>query len=317
MKNLYIKDLKASDILTQETFALQDLQKLQTKDGKPYYRVYLADKTGVIIGQIWADYIQNVERAAMNKGSVVMVDAKVEDYKGVLQLNVQKMAHFDEQYIEDFIEGSQFNIDDLWKKLESYINAISDESIKSFLNKIFLDQDIKLKYMRYPAAEYIHHGFQGGLLEHVVEMLDISAPLKIYYKEANFDLVTAGIIIHDIGKIFELNRNGVAIERTKEGYLIGHLIKSYEVLEEYGKDILNEDTLLSLKHIILSHHGEHEYGSPVKPSIIEASIVYHIDVLSSQVRSMQRVIETKAIDEQGFTEYDRILGTKVYVGKNN
>jgi 3'-5' exoribonuclease len=145
-------------------------------------------------------------------------------------------------------------------------------------------------------------------------MIDISEPMKIYYPKANFDIIYAGIILHDIGKLLELNAVGMAIQRTVEGHLIGHLIKSYELLIEKGTGILNEENMLALKHIILSHHNELEYGSPVKPVTLEAMIVSKIDYLSSQTRMLQRVLDSNSVDEMGFTEYDRILGNKAYTG---
>jgi 3'-5' exoribonuclease len=314
MKNLFIKDLQKSQILTQELFAIQNVERMQTKDGKPYYRVYLSDKTGTIVGQVWSDAIPNIERSALDKGNVIMLDGKVEEFKGVLQVNILKANRVEEQYLEDFVEGSKFDLDLLWSKLDEYIANIKNAQVRKFIDKVFADPEIKIRYMRYPAAEYVHHGFQGGLLEHVVEMLDISKPMQLYYPEADFDLITAGIIMHDIGKIYELERIGVTIQRTMEGYLVGHLVKSFELVHDFGKDVLDPQTLLKLKHIVLSHHGELEYGSPIKPATIEAMIVCRIDMLSSQTRSVQRVVNTKAVDELGFTEYDRIIGTKIFVG---
>jgi len=315
MKNLYVKDLKKSDMLIQEMFAVQSTEKLLTKDGKPYVKVFLCDKTGVISGQIWSDALNNVEKGALSKGAVVTVDAKVEEFKGALQLNVLKVNAVNEQYIDEFIEGSSFGVDVLWNKLEKFIEKIKDAELKAFINSVFEDQDLKLKYSRYPAAEFVHHAFQSGLLEHVVEMLEISEPLEKYYPEANFDFVIAGIIFHDIGKLDELERIGVSMQRTTEGYLIGHLIKSFEFVTEKGKGKLSDKNLLTLQHIILSHHGQLEFGSPVKPTTIEAVIVHHIDMTSSQIRSIQRVIRTKVADEQGFTEFDRIAGTRIYTGE--
>jgi 3'-5' exoribonuclease len=314
MKNIYVSDLKKSDILTDELFAIQNIERLQTKDGKPYVRVYLTDKTGTIVAQIWSDNLANVERGALEKGAVIMIDAKVEEFKGNLQLSITKAKKVSEQFIDDFIEGSQFKIEDMWEKLEKYMKSIKDENISKYLDVLFSDNDLKAKFKIYPAAEYVHHSFQGGLLEHVVEMIDISEPMKIYYPKANFDIIYAGIILHDIGKLLELNAVGMAIQRSVEGYLLGHLIKSYELLIEKGTGVLNEQNMLALKHIILSHHNELEYGSPVKPVTLEAMIVSKIDYLSSQTRMLQRVLDSNSIDEMGFTEYDRILGNKAYTG---
>jgi 3'-5' exoribonuclease len=203
----------------------------------------------------------------------------------------------------------------LWQKLESYINGIADTEIKAMLKTIFADSEINRRFKTFPAAEFVHHSFRGGLLEHVVEMLDISGSLKSYYEEANYDYVYAGIILHDIGKIFELAPVGAAIERTKEGYLLGHLILSFETLLRYGKD-LDPEKLLNLKHIVLAHHGVLEYGSPVIPATIEAAIVHEVDKLSSTTRTYQKVIRQSRENGHEFAEWDKILGTKVYLGES-
>lgn len=312
MKNIFVKDLRKSDILTQEMFAIQNFERLQTKDGKPYIKLYLSDKTGSIQGFIWSDSIPNIEKGCLQKGLVVMIDAKGEDFKGNIQLNISKMSKVSEQYIEDFIEGSQFSADELTDKLNKHIATIKTESLSKLIEKLFSDPDIKLKFTFFPAAEYIHHAFQNGLLEHVIEMLDLADIMKTFYKDADYDLIKTGIIFHDIGKIYEFDRVGVTMQRTVDGYLIGHLIKSYEALLDASKGILDDKTLLALKHIVLSHHGELEFGSPVRPATLEAMIVHHLDQLSSQTRSIERMEKNSAIDELGFTEYDRVLGTKVY-----
>jgi len=312
MKSIYVKDIRKNDFLTDVSFAVQEFERLQTKDGKPYNKILLTDRTGSITGFVWSDNIANIDRGALTKGGVVSIDAKVEEFKNALQLNIQRASKVSEQYIEDFIEGSQFKTNDLWEKLESHIAKIKDESIKKLIDKLFADEEIKKKFMYSPAAEYVHHGFQSGLLEHVVEMLDIAHSIEDYYKDANFDLVRCGIIFHDIGKIYELAQTGVVTYRTTEGYLLGHLIIGFELLLKFATGVVDDKTLLALKHIVISHHGEFEFGSPIKPATMEAMIVYHVDVMSSQVRTMDRAKKSKFVDDQGFTEFDRIVGSKVY-----
>jgi len=313
MKTLYVKDLATGMTLSQEGFAVRTIELAQTKDNKPYYKLFLIDKTGEIKGQIWSDSLKRIDKNILKPGNVILIDALVEDYRGLMQLNIFNAEKADETALSDYMEASDFKIDDLWDELKKYISKVKSTEIKKFLTEIFEDTEITRKFKTYPAAEFVHHAFQGGLLEHVLEMLDCSQPLRKYYPEANFDLVTAGVILHDIGKLFELEPVGVTVQRTTEGYLIGHLIKSFETLLEKGK-LLKPETLLNLKHIILSHHGLLEFGSPILPATIEATIVNYLDQLSSKTRIFQKLIRKNINNEQLFAEYDRIIGAKVYLG---
>ncbi len=243
-----------------------------------------------------------------------MINGTVEDYRGVLQLNIFGASRVSESSVADYMEASAFNLDDLWAQLLAHIDSIQAPEIKKLLAKVLTDADLVRKYKTYPAAEYVHHDFQGGLLEHVVEMMDVAQPLKKYYPEANFDLVITGIFFHDIGKLWELEPVGVTTQRTNEGYLMGHLVKSFEVFTNLAEGVLTQEQKLSLQHIILSHHGTREYGSPVIPASIEASIVYSIDVLSTRIRIFQKVLRKNAETEGDFSETDKFVGGKVFLG---
>ena len=316
MKTLYVKDLSSGMTLTQEGFAIKSLEVSQTKDNKPYYSLFLIDKTGEVKGKIWSESLKKIDRKLLKIGTIILIDALVEDYRGTLQLNIFNAQRVDETALSDYMEASDFKIDDMWDDLNKYISNIENKEIKNFLNSLFSDKEIVRKYKSYPAAEFVHHTFQGGLLEHVVEMLDCAQPLRKYYPEADFDLITAGIILHDIGKINELEPAGVAVQRTTEGYLIGHLINSFEVLTEKGKE-LSPRILMNLKHIVLSHHGYLEFGSPKIPATIEANIVTYLDQMSSKTRIFQKIIRRNSNNNQLFTEFDSYIGTKIYLGNLN
>lgn len=315
MKTYYVKDLSKGLVLNNESFAVKLVESSQTKDNKPFYKLILVDRTGEIKAQIWADNIVNVEKSALIPGNVILINAMVEDYRGTLQLNILKASKVDETMLSEYMEASDFDLDKLWLELKAYVTAVKDINIQHLLEDILEDKELGARFKTYPAAEYVHHAFQGGLLEHTVEMLDLCMPLKKYYQEADFDLVTAGIILHDSGKLFELQPVGVTIQRTTEGYLIGHLIKSYELLLERGPKYLNMEQLLQLKHIILSHHGYLEFGSPVVPATIEANIVSYVDQLSSKTRIFQKVIRKNIDNGVAFSEFDKIIGAKVYLGE--
>lgn len=314
MKSIYVTDISNGMTITNETFAVNEAKQVTTKDGKPYYKLVLADKTGIINANIWSDRFDQIEKSALKVGNVVMIDATASEFKGSVNLSIMKLTHVDESQLDEFIEGSDLNLEDMWKSLELHIASIESSEIKQFLEKLFADDEIKRRFKIWPAAEMVHHSFRGGLIEHVLEMLDMSETLRKSYKEADFDLVKAGIIIHDIGKIREMEIVGTVVQKTTEGQLLGHLVISYEILIEYGTDVLSAENIMKLKHIILSHHGQREYGSPVVPATIEAAIVSKVDDASYFVRTFQKAIRKGAETEDGFTEWDRFLQTRVYKG---
>lgn len=315
MKTLYVNDLDKGLTISNETFALKEVQFSETKDKKPFYRVVLVDKTGEIGGQIWSDNIPNVEKNALKVGKVVNINAVVEDYRGKLQLNILKVNAVDENALDEYLESSDFDLDELWQRLLEYIDKVQNPQIKQLLQKTFANDNFNRKFKTSPAAEYVHHSFRGGLLEHVLEMLDLAMTMSKYYPEANFDLVVAGIIFHDIGKTSELDTVGTVVQRTPAGYLLGHITIGYEMLINLATGILDEDTLLQLKHIVLSHHGELEFGSPVLPASIEAAIVHGVDDASSKVRIYQKIMRKNTSKEGQFSDWDNILRTRVFLGK--
>lgn len=314
MKTYYVKDLQKGLVLSNETFAVKSTESALTKDGKQYFKIVLIDKTGEIKGQVWNDKIPNIEKGSLVAGKVVMISGTVEDYRGSLQLNLFSVTKVNEAQLDEYMEASDFDLNQLWEELNGYVENVTTPEIKDLLKSVFADDEITRKFKIHPAAEYVHHSFQGGLLEHVVEMLDLAQPLRKYYPEANFDLVTAGIIFHDIGKLFELEPTGVVVQRTAEGHLIGHLVKSYQYIHEKAVGKMSEKLLMQLEHIILAHHGELAYGSPVVPATIEAMIVNSVDYTSSKVRIFQKLIRKNSGSESEFSDWDKIVGTKIYLG---
>lgn len=316
MKTYYVSDLQKGMSLQGDTFALREVQLMETKAKKPYYRVTLVDKTGSISGNVWGDNFARVEKSALKAGKVVMIDAVVEDYKGTLTLNIDRVTAVSEATLDEYVEGSDFDLDELFGALMNYIEKVENKEIKKYLDSLFSDEDFAMKYKTMPAAEYVHHSFRGGLIEHVVEMLDLMQPLRKYYPEADYDMITLGVILHDVGKLQELFVDGTVVQRSKVGYLIGHIALGFELIVKTAEKYLSEEQLLLLKHIILSHHGSLEFGSPVVPSTLEAGIVSQLDSISSQVRIFQKVIRKNKNRDESFSEWDNILRTKVYQSKS-
>jgi 3'-5' exoribonuclease len=313
MKSKYIKDLAKNDQLSGETFVLKLFKKNQTRSGDEYFKFELGDKTGSISGNMWKDNIKNCDEEKISEGCIVTVYAKVEDYKGALQLNIISVGLCEEYDEEDFVTVSERDPEEMWERFKQHVSSMDDKDYFGLITTIFKDENTKEIYRKHPAAERVHHAFRYGLLEHVLEILDMAEALMEYYPKANKSLVKAGIILHDIGKIKEIEDQTTAYKKTDMGTLIGHIVLGYEFVCNIAADDFPEDKLLKLKHIILSHHGILEYGSPVVPMCIEAIIVSVLDDASAKVRQYQRILKENESKSEAFSERDMLLGTKIYL----
>lgn len=300
MKTIYVTDLQKGMIINEETFLLLQADKLQDKTGKDYYKLVLKDKTGFIDAKIWSEALQNISVQVLKPGVFVCISGRVEDYKGVLQVNIATLVNVSQKDLENYLESSIFPVEKMMTILDEYINRITNKKIQELILNIINSPEYSSKFRNWPAASSIHHSFRSGLLQHIVEMLRIMDSLKEFYPNLNYDILTAGIILHDIGKLEELS-SGLIIQYTAKGSVIGHITLGAIIFDRFAKDILDEETYIQILHLILSHHGSYEFGSPVLPMTIEAQVLTYIDNLSSKTKAVE-VYLNKASSEDGFTD---------------
>lgn len=317
MKTIYISDLQKNQIVTNEAFVIVEAKRLEDKNGKAYYNVTLADKTGKIEAKIWNDSFSNVETKAIKEDKVVQVSGKVDEYKGKKQMSIMTLSSVDESSLEEFLESSEFNADEMFKEVESEVAAIKNAKIKKMLENILSDSEIGRKFKYWPAASSVHHDFRSGLIQHVLEMLSISKGLVRFYPSVNYDVLTAGIIMHDMGKVYELDAQGITARYTTIGSLIGHIPMGLQILDRFGKENLDEKDYLHIAHLILSHHGSKDLGSPVMPSTVEAIMLSAIDLLSSKARTAQKAVDSIS-DDSEFSSFNQWLGgTRFWKAENS
>ena len=314
MKTIYIEDLTIGQIIAGETFAIQEVKRAEDRNGNPYYDLILGDKTGRMKAKVWHKQIPHVNKDAMKVGRVVAVTAKIDEFKGNMQMDIQELNEVDEAKLEEYLESSAFDPEDMWEELMGRVEGISDGGIKKLLESMLADEEIarNLKYL--PAGIYIHHGFRSGLLQHILEILSICDSLKKFYPEVDYDLIIAGAIIHDIGKMAEFKTDGAAISFALEGVMVGHIVLSYEILLNHMPEDMNERTKLKLKNIILSHHGTRDKGSPVLPVTIESIMLHAADDMVFKVGAYRRIIKENKNNDGDLSDYDQIFGHRVYVG---
>ncbi|MHC1747705.1 MAG: 3'-5' exoribonuclease YhaM family protein [Cellulosilyticaceae bacterium] len=285
-------------------------QILKNKTGKEYGALRLQDKTGSVDAKIWAFHsgINDFEVE-----DVVLIEGEVILYQDNLQLNISKLqkAKPEEYDLTQFIPSTTKDVDVLEKELFALIDSVENSYIKKLLEEIFYDEAIYSVFMKNGAAKSVHHAYLNGLLEHTVTVAKIGNYLSDLYTGVNKDCVIAGCLLHDIGKIYELS-SFPKNDYTDEGQLLGHIVMGAEKIHDVARTIeqFPKEIELLLKHIILAHHGEYEYGSPKRPKCIEAMIVHLADNTDSKVKMVEEMLMGSP-DEDQYAGYNKILNRNI------
>jgi 3'-5' exoribonuclease len=271
--------------------------------------------------QITAKLFEEVARfqSEFEAGEFVRAEGTATPYNGQMQLIVSSIRRVnpDQDRIEGFREdecvlSAPRPIDEMWTELTERVKAVADSRLRVLLFRILADHEVQLR--EWPAAQVIHHAYRGGILEHIVKMAEVGTAVARAYG-ANADLVLAGTILHDIGKLQELSYEGGAIGYTREGNLVGHIALGLLLVREAASGVSGFPIELGtqLEHLVLSHHGSREHGSPVEPKTIEAFILAAVDELDARVNQVRRAVREDA-SEGEFTAWHKRLGRVLYKG---
>ena len=296
---------------------LQDISMRTTKAGKPYLTMTLGDRTGTIQGRAWDEAAQIY--ALVSGGDAVVVQGVVETFGEQLQVKVRRMdPHpWDEGTRRQLLPASKRDIDEMWGELTAGIGEIADPELRAFIEGFVESDAIRPGFRTAPAAKVVHHAWVGGLLEHTVFLRLVALALADHYSIQipflNRDLLIAGVVIHDVGKLIELSGDGGGMGYTTRGRFVGHMGLAVQLLERHraAGHPLSEDSLDRLIHLILSHHGDKEKGSPVTPVTAEAHLLHHVDMVDSRMAMAMRLAQDVGAD--GWTRQDRFLGGALYV----
>ena len=317
MKEFFISDFEIGQKLKDELFIVKNFAKKTTKTGQDYWDLKLIDKTGDIGAKVWNNAIPYCDNS-IHSDSVVILNGNIEEGMGGkgMQLFISKMNIAKDFDKTDFIQTSEEGTEVLWKRIQKYITNIQDCNLKKLLDLIFADKEILELFKIAPAAEKAHHNFISGLMRHDLELLATTESMFSFYPELNQDLVIAGCILHDIGKIYELAVD-INITRTNSGYFLGHIYQGAEMVSSFIKEIPDfpEEMRNKLINIILSHHGSLEFGSPVLPLTIEAYLVNLSDVLSSKLQIVKKTLDAGVNSNSIWTDYNYLLSNRLYLGE--
>lgn len=311
-KTAYVENIKPNTNGFGAMFSVKEIQKHKARNGDPYFRVTLQDKTGSVQAKIWKDSFAVTKADQINSGDVLSIDFDASEYNGELQLTIKRAEKLEEYDMQELVKMSNKNVDEMYEKLLSILESVKDTEIRGVLLTIAKDPTIAKKLKYAIAAEKVHHDYIGGLVEHVLEMMAIAETILSLYPRANRSIVIAGIFLHDIGKIDELGLDQATFIRTLSGYLVGHITIGVMLFEKFLPPAFSEDKKLAIEHIILSHHRELEFGAVVKPATIEAIIVAMADLASSTVRQYQKELDEGNPDELGFGDFHKFQKIRVY-----
>ena len=293
MKEIYVADVsKFENQAVVAFFAVRSKQLRSRKDGGQYLAVTLGDRTGQIESRMWENFAEAAP--GFETGDVVKVRAEVCRYNDRFQLNLEKLrrANADEFELADYVPQTLQDVDELWSALIRTVDSFSDLWLQALVRSFLNDPLMAIAYREAPAAKSLHHAWLGGLLEHVVSLLGICDLAAHHYPEINRDLLLTGVILHDIGKLEEL-RWGTSFDYTLEGQLVGHIAIGLVMIEKKLATLPGFPPPLRMlvEHMVLSHHGKLEFGSPKLPMIPEAVLLHYLDDLDAKMHTMRSEFE--------------------------
>jgi len=308
---VWIRDLQPGTEI-EESYVVRSKDVRQRRGGGPFLAGTLGDKTGEVAALVW----ENVEQLGklLDVGAVVTVKGQVQRYNNRLQVVIRRAVKVPVDRIDEtlYVRSSSVDVDILWQRLTTLIEEVENKHLRQLLFRVISEPEVADLFRIAPAARGMHHAFRSGLLEHTVSMATMGRQLAKHYS-VHSDLVVTGCVLHDLGKIWELDISS-SIEYTDEGRLLGHL--TMEVL--YVDRLINEmeafpdELRRQLLHILLAHHGRYEYGSPRRPKTPEALLVHMADNLDSKMAGMLEAINADGDSEAAWSPYSKILDRFIY-----
>jgi len=310
MKDFYICDCaRQENKVITSSFVVVAKQIKPKKTGEPYLALTLGDRSGQLEAKMW----DNVEEVldAFEQDDFLKIKGLINKYKQRFQLTIHKLRKLGESEIEfaDYLPKTTKNIDELWQTLTSFVATIESSHLRSLVQAFMADPEIAGAYRNAPAAKTLHHAYIGGLLDHVVSLFRSCDLMCKNYPQINRDLLLTGAFFHDIGKIHELTYNR-SFTYTTKGQLLGHMIIELEMLQ--AKLALfpgfPEELKTMVEHLIISHHGQYEFGSPKLPMFPEALMLHYLDDLDSKMEAIRAHFEREASLDSPWTSYNASLG---------
>lgn len=301
MKDFFIEDAARFENCTVTTyFVLSSLQVRDKKQGGQYLALIVSDKTGSLEARMWDDVADPI--AHCTEGSYIKVQGDISKYQGKFQITLKKLrlAADSEVEPEDYQPSTKFVVEEMWAELRGYVAAFRNVDLQRLVFAFLDDERIGPAFKVAPAAKRLHHAWLGGLLEHVVTLVRVCLAAAPFYPEVDQDLLVTGAILHDIGKVRELEWKS-SFSYTLEGQMIGHISIAQGMLREKVHELapFPEKLRVLVEHMILSHHGKYEYGSPKLPMTPEAILLSALDDLEAKMQALRNEFAAAAASGKG------------------
>jgi 3'-5' exoribonuclease len=307
MKSPYVSELEPNRVITS-SFLVHSKEIRQKKTGELYLSLMVGDRTGELDAKMWDNVTEVLD--AFDRDDFVKIKGLVQVFHNRPQLTVHKVRRMDDSEIDfaDYFPSSKRDPEEMWAELRGLVAGMSNPHLKSLLEAFLNDPDIAQRYRRAPAAKSIHHAFLGGLIEHVLSLCALAKLVGGHYKSVDPDLLLTGVVLHDIGKIYELNYER-GFSYSNDGQLLGHITIAVRMLGDKIRALPDFPPRLRVlvEHMILSHHGHLEFGSPKVPQFPEALLLHYLDDLDSKMECMRALVEHDRQLEGCFTSYSSAL----------
>jgi 3'-5' exoribonuclease len=310
MKDFFLSDCpRFENKVITSSFVVIVKQVKPKKTGEPYLALTLGDRCGQIEAKMWDNVEDSLD--AFEQEDFLKVKGLLNKYKNRFQLTIHKLRRLSDSEVDfaDYLPKTTKNIDALWLTLGEFVSTFKDRYLKTLVQSLMSDREIALGYRSAPAAKSLHHAYIGGLLDHVVSLFRSCDLMCRNYPHINRDLLLTGAFLHDIGKIYELTYTR-SFSYSNRGQLLGHMIIELEMLQSKIAQIpcFPEEMKVLLEHLIISHHGQYEFGSPKLPMFPEALMLHYLDDLDSKMESMRAHFEREAESGSNWTTYNPSLG---------
>jgi len=315
MAHRFIKEIAPGETIN-DIYMVKDPILRSTTRGDLYIAMYLCDKTGQANGRMWQ--ASEVIYQSLPQPGFMHIKGRSEVYQNNMQIVINQISVIDASKVDssDFLAHTEKDVDAMFAEVTSIVANIENKQLKAIVDEFLSDEELMEKFRTAPGGMQVHHNYLGGLLEHTHGMLGVAKAILPLYPQAQADVVLAGIFIHDMGKTEELSYD-MAFSYTDTGQLLGHISKTYlmlnrkvDALRAKGTQI-DETVVDALGHIILSHHGEYEFGSPKIPATLEAFMVCYIDNLDAKMNQVGKAIDDET-SESNWTGWQRTLETRLY-----
>jgi 3'-5' exoribonuclease len=307
MKSPYVSELEPNQII-QTSFLVHSKEIRQKKSGEFYLSLLLADRTGEVDAKMFDNVADVLD--AFDRDDFVKVKGLIQVFHNRPQLTIHKLRRMDDSEIDfvDYFPSSRRDPEQMWSELRAMVAGMANAHLKALLDAMLNDPEIAGRYKRAPAAKQIHHAFLGGLLEHVLSLATLARSVAPHYPHVDFDLLLTGVVLHDIGKIYELNYER-GFSYSNDGQLLGHIHIGLRMVAEKLRALPEFPVALRtlVEHMVLSHHGQLEYGSPKLPQFPEALLLHYLDDLDSKMECMRALVANDRQVDGCFTSFNAAM----------